>query len=361
MKVAVLVSYWKNTQGTGVTRYVINLVEEFQKNSGLEISVIYRYGYDPQNHMIDGIKYAFPFRAILLLYQLRPDVIYVDANWYFLLTGIIIKKVSGAKLIATVHSHPSKIPYVGKILMQYLFNSCDVITYVSKNLKDKTRQIWSIPIKVREEITYAGVRSYSANDREIKEFVKKYNVPNNSFVLLMQSSPIAKVKSDGTKILFKAIKKLMENDQNIVVIITGNGPYLNELEEFVRFEGISRSVIFTGWIDNPFIPLALCDIYTHISMGEGLPLALLEAMSIGKPIIATPVGGIPEVIDDERNGLLVEANANVIAGAINRLLKDEILRAKLGQNAFLDSKKYTWEKCANKFIEIFERGGYSKW
>lgn len=354
MKVAVLVTDWKNTQGTGVTRYIINLVEELKKNSDLEICVIYREGGDPENYLINGTKYTFPFKAIPLLKKLQSDVIYVDANWYFLLTGVIIKKTTGAKLVATVHSHPSRIPFIGKVLMQYLLNSCDVITYVSKTLKEKTRQIWSIPIKVREEITYAGVLPQPVDERDIKEFIINYKISKNSVILLMQSSPIAKVKSEGTKILFKAVKKLADTDPEIVVLITGDGPYLSDLDNFVRMEGMSQFVIFTGWIDNPFIPLAICDIYTHISMGEGLPLALLEAMSIGKPIIATPVGGIPEVIDNGRNGLLVDPDADLVAQAVNTLLNDEKLRMTLGYNANVDSKKYTWERCANKFMEIFE-------
>ncbi|HAW57503.1 MAG TPA: glycosyl transferase family 1, partial [Bacteroidales bacterium] len=92
----------------------------------------------------------------------------------------------------------------------------------------------------------------------------------------------------------------------------------------------------------------------HISLGEGLPLAILEAMSIGKPIIATPVGGIPEVIDNGRNGLLVEPDADKVVQTINTLLNDEELRTTLGRNAYVDSKKYTWENSAKKFLEIFE-------
>ena len=61
MKIAVLVTHWKNTHGTGVTRYVINLVEELKKDPDLEIFVLYRYGDDSENYKIAGPKYTFPF------------------------------------------------------------------------------------------------------------------------------------------------------------------------------------------------------------------------------------------------------------------------------------------------------------
>lgn len=354
MKIAVLVTHWKNTHGTGVTRYVINLVEELKKDPDLEIFVLYRYGDDSENYKIAGPKYTFPFKGIAILNKLQPDIVYTDTNWYFLLTGVIFKRLSGAKLITTMHSHPPRLPYLGKILMQYLLNSCDTITYVSEDLRKTIHHVWAIPIKIREEITYAGVRSQSVNEREVKEFITKYGISKTSLILLMQSSPIARVKADGTKILMRSIQKLLPTYPEILLIVTGTGPYLDELQEYAVTLGIRDRVIFTGWIDNPFVPLSICDIYTHISLGEGLPLALLEAMSIGKPIIATPVGGIPEVIDNGRNGLLVEPDADKIAQAINTLLNDEELRTTLGHNAYVDSKKYTWENSAKKFLEIFE-------
>lgn len=354
MKIAVLVTHWKNTQGTGVTRYVINLVEELKKRSDLELFTIYRNGHDPENYMINGAKYSFPFKSVPLLLRLQPDVIYVDANWYFLLTGVIVKIVTGARLIATIHSHPSKTSFIGKVLMQYLLNSCDVVTYVSKDLKEKFCQIWSISIKVREEITYAGVRSQSINDREINEFVTNYNIPNNSFILLMQSSPIARVKADGTKVLMRSILELLPACPKVLLIITGNGPYLEELKQYAVDLCIQDKVLFTGWVDNPFVPLHICDLYTHITLGEGgLSLAVLEAMAMGKPIVAATVGGIPEAITDGENGLLVAPEVELVAEKIDLLLRDRGYAERLGRCAKATvEKKFTWEQAAERFLEI---------
>ena len=252
---------------------MINLVEELQKHSNLEISVLYMYGDDPENIKINGSKYKFPFKAIPILYGLQPDLIYIHNNWYFLLAGVISKKLWGTKLVTTEHSHPVELPYIGKILMQYLFKSCDVITYVSRDLREKIYQVQAIPINVREEITYAGVKPLHVSDSEILNFKTQYRIQKTSFVLLMQSSPIAKVKADGTKILMQAIQGLLPQYPEIILVITGDGPYLSVLEQYAVTHGIQDNVVFTGWIDNPFVPITICDIYTHISLGEGLPLA----------------------------------------------------------------------------------------
>jgi glycosyltransferase involved in cell wall biosynthesis len=355
MKIAVLVTHWKKTRGTGVTRYVINLVEELKKNSDLEIFILYRYGDDPENYKIAGPKYTFPFKAIQILNKLQPDIVYTDTNWYFLLTGVIFKRLSGAKLITTMHSHPSRLPFIGKILMQNLLNSCDIITYVSKDLQKKVRLIWDVQFRTREEITYAGVRSQSVTDKDIKSFIKKYNIPKNSFVLLMQSSPIAKVKADGTKILMQSVQELLPVYPEVLLILTGDGPYLAELEEYAVALGIQDKVIFTGWTNNPFVSLHICDLYTHITLGEGgLSLAVLEAMAMGKPIIATPVGGIPEAVENSKSGILVEADVEAVTGAITNLLCDVELRTVLGSNAHKRARDFSWEHCADKFSMLFK-------
>lgn len=355
MKIAVLVTHWKKTRGTGVTRYVINLVEELKKNSDLEIFILYRYGDDPENYKIAGPKYTFPFKAIPILNKLQPDIVYTDTNWYFLLTGVIFKRLSGAKLITTMHSHPSRLPFIGKILMQNLLNSCDIITYVSKDLQKKVRLIWDVQFRTREEITYAGVRSQSVRDRDVKEFIAKYEIPENSLILLMQSSPIAKVKADGTKILMQSVQELLPVYPEILLILTGDGPYLEELKKHAISLGILNRVVFTGWVDNPFVPLQVCDIYAHITLGEGgVSLALLEAMCASKPIIASNVGGIPEVVESGKNGILVEPNVEAVTGAITNLLCDVELRTVLGSNAYKRARDFSWEHCSDKFSMLFK-------
>lgn len=354
MKIAVLVTHWKNTHGTGVTRYVINLVEELKKDPDLEIFVLYRYGDDSENYKIAGPKYTFPFKGIAILNKLQPDIVYTDTNWYFLLTGVIFKRLSGAKLITTMHSHPSRLPYLGKILMQYLLNSCDTITYVSEDLRKTIHHVWAIPIKIREEITYAGVRSQSVNEREVKEFITKYGISKTSLILLMQSSPIARVKADGTKILMRSIQKLLPTYPEILLIVTGTGPYLEELKQYAVDLCIQDKVLFTGWVDNPFVPLHICDLYTHITLGEGgLSLAVLEAMAMGKPIVAATVGGIPEAITDGENGLLVAPEVELVAEKIDLLLRDRGYAERLGRCAKATvEKKFTWEQAAERFLEI---------
>ncbi len=139
------------------------------------------------------------------------------------------------------------------------------------------------------------------------------------------------------------------------MILTREGEYSNELKKFVKSEGVQDNVIFTGDVDNPFVPLVICDIYTHISLGEGLPIALLEAMSMGKPIIATKVGGIPEVIENGKNGILVDTDVDEITEKIEYLLENKVFRKRLAKNAKKTvEENFTWDNSVDKFIKIYD-------
>jgi glycosyltransferase involved in cell wall biosynthesis len=113
-------------------------------------------------------------------------------------------------------------------------------------------------------------------------------------------------------------------------------------------------VIFTGFLKNPQIPLSISDIYTHISLQEGQSIAILEAMALGKPVIASKTGGIPEVIKDGENGLIVESDPEIIAQKIIELSSDRKLMEILGKNAQITAtKNHSWARASEEFMNIY--------
>ena len=146
---------------------------------------------------------------------------------------------------------------------------------------------------------------------------------------------------------------------NTILVVTGRGPFYDELKEYAEKEGGGND-IFVGDIKNPYIPLSICNIYAHISLGEGLPIALLEAMAIGKPIIATPVGGIPEAIEDGKNGLLTDPDVDEITEKIVYLLQNQEIAEELGRNAKKTAElRFTWKIAADNILKIYTKGRQS--
>jgi len=161
-------------------------------------------------------------------------------------------------------------------------------------------------------------------------------------------------KAQGLKILMKAVKETRRKYPHVILVATRQGSFVPELKDFARTEGLEDAVIFTGDVDNPRVPLAACDIYAHISLGEGLPISILEAMAMGKARHSNPRGGIPEAIEDGKDGLLVEPSPTKIAEKICYLLTNKDKAEALGKNAKKTAEeRFTWEKAAVRFLDLY--------
>jgi glycosyltransferase involved in cell wall biosynthesis len=139
-------------------------------------------------------------------------------------------------------------------------------------------------------------------------------------------------KQKGYSYLLDAAVMLKENMPSVSFLLVGDGALKSLMEEKAHSLGLSDSVIFTGIRrDVPEI-LALLDVFVLPSLWEGLPIALLEAMAAGLPVVATRVGGVPEVVVDGVTGLLVPPrDPEAFSKAILKLLQDPDLRQKMGQ------------------------------
>jgi len=357
MKVAIIANYWKNSSGGGVKTYLTNLVDALNKTGRVQTVVVFREGSDPENFKVSGNRFLFPVRAFLRLIKIRPDVIHSHGTWYCLMAGCLYKLFfRRARLIHTFHTQPAKeekLPYFARLFLQTLINRCDVVTFVSESLKENIEKTWKLEFK-KAEITYGGVKVKSVSEDERREFYERFIAKDRWPVLVSLGLTVLKYKAEGAKIAMLAVKFLREKYPKILLLLTRSGPYLDELKRFAEKEGIAEHVVFTGDIENPFTALEVCDIYLHITLGEGgLSMALLEAMAAGKPIVATPVGGIPEVISNGENGLLVEPDAKKIAEKIEYLLENPHIAEKLGESAKRTAEKFTWEKTAERFLELY--------
>lgn len=324
------------------------------KLKDFKVSVIFGKGIDPENYKVEGSRFLYPMKAFFILRKIKPEVIHSQSNWFCLLASVVYKKLYGCRLIFTFHTYPIKdLPISFKRFFQYLLYQCDYVTFVSKGLKDTIGEMLGLKFG-KTKITYAGVRAKEVSQNSIKEFYRKFNVKENSKILLALGLTALSYKAEGAKILMKAILKLKDKYPDILLILTREGFYSNDLREFAEDNSISDYVLFTGDVSDPFVPLSICDIYTHISLGEGLPLALLEAMAMGKPIIATPIGGIPEAIENGKNGILVEPNVDKISKKIEYLLENKQLAEELGRKAKkIVKEKFTWKKSSRSFIKIY--------
>ncbi len=159
--------------------------------------------------------------------------------------------------------------------------------------------------------------------------------------------------------LLTAFKHLREThpDISLKLIIVGEGPDRANLESAARAHRLSERVVFTGQINDVQTYYAAADVFALPSHSEGSPYVVLEAMAANLPIVATNVGGVPEILTDNESALLVPANdPQAMAAAMVRVLTDSGLAQRLISNsAALIATEYTPEKYAQSIVEIYRR------
>jgi len=187
-----------------------------------------------------------------------------------------------------------------------------------------------LPEKVH--ILYNGIDISQKNGRASVDVIKKnWQIPSNHQVVGMVAN-VRPVK--GPHIFFQAAARVLQTCPNTVFMIVGRYDGMRvEIEHALDESGIRQVVRLTGYQANVAALLATFDVQVCASLEEGLSNALLEGMRLGKPIVATGVGGNPELVNDGSTGILVPPNnAGKLADGIIRLLNDSDLRIGMGQN-----------------------------
>ncbi len=160
----------------------------------------------------------------------------------------------------------------------------------------------------------------------------------------------------GIHILLEAFGQLSKTYPEIHLEIVGTGSQEAQYHSFVTQNNLANQVTFAGYQTNVAAYLNYFDLLVIPSLHETHPLVLLEGISFGKPIIATRVGGIPEVIIDKKNGLLIEpGNVTELTKALVELIEDQELRAVLGLKARETyQKEYTVKRMLTETEAIYQ-------
>lgn len=134
--------------------------------------------------------------------------------------------------------------------------------------------------------------------------------------------------------LLQAAALLRPKGKQLRYLICGDGPLRTRLGNEARTLGIAEDVRFLGFCPNVIDYLAAADVFVHVPLWEGLGIAVIEALAAGLPVVASRVGGIPELIEDGQSGLLVPPQEPaVLAAAIERVVGDRSWAKRLGTNS----------------------------
>jgi glycosyltransferase involved in cell wall biosynthesis len=168
-------------------------------------------------------------------------------------------------------------------------------------------------------------------------------------------------KQKGADVALRAFKVLSREAKNIKLIVAGDGDYLPGAKQLAKTLGIADKVIFPGFVRNEDTSLFynVSDVFIFPTLRlESFGIVLAEAMACGKPVIASNIGSIPNVIDHEINGILFPpGDFRELANQIKRLLNDRMHSKELSEKARLKAtERFGLERMVERTIEVFESG-----
>lgn len=176
-----------------------------------------------------------------------------------------------------------------------------------------------------------GVNLVFFNTQRTPDLKLKYGLSRDDIVIV-NVGIFRKVK--GHEVTLKSVARVLNKIPKAKFLLVGDGPDKKELEEMADEMGIGKHVLFPGFIDNISEIYSFSDIAILSSWSEGLPQSLLQAMAAGVPVIATNVGGVPEVVVHEDSGILIEAGDHeALAEGIIRIINHPDLAVHMAGRA----------------------------
>ncbi len=205
------------------------------------------------------------------------------------------------------------------------------------------------------EVIYSGVdlERFIRVEIDVNRKKEELGIPSGSPIVGM----VARLEPIKGPIYFiEAARKILDRKKEVRFLVVGDGSLRRHLEKKARQLKIFYKVIFCGFrSDIPEI-LELMDVVVLPSLNEGMGRSLVEAQASGKPVVATKVGGIPEVVKDRETGFLVSPkDSSALAGAILNLLEDRALAKRMGGLAREWARsKFDLKLTIGKFLSLYE-------
>jgi glycosyltransferase involved in cell wall biosynthesis len=247
------------------------------------------------------------------------------------LAGVPIRVVTLQNIVAW-QNHP----HLGLLLERILARQTTRFVAVSKTVQRWAQEYLKID-QGRIDVIYNGAdpKRFKALQVDRGTVLAELGLDPTSFVLLTVGR-LSEQK--GQSFLIEAGARLVSRGHKIQLLLAGDGPDRSSLEAAARSLGVPTH--FLGWCDDVERLYQVADIFVLPSLWEGLPLALLEAMVSGVPVVATEVSAMPEVVQHEVNGILVPpGDVDALAAAVERLIVDGQLRNKLGRAALVTAEE----------------------
>lgn len=327
----------------GAERYLISVVNGFKARdydvSLITIKTPYLKYYKEALKGIEIIEtprfFSFPviFRAIR---KIRPDTVFLNIAYPStdLSAALAAKTARAARIVGSIHfAEPvtSRFPLgrqIKKLIAKILFPLLDKAIISSKKCKSQLVENYCVsPDKIA--VVYNGIdiapfsKAIADNEKQTRD--------KNVLVTIGMVGRV--VNGKGHDVFIKAAAEVLSSGKDAGFLVVGDGPLLNKIKKIANDLNVSKNVIFSGYQENLFSFIAKMDVAVLPSLHETFPYVVLEYMAMSKPVIATDVGGVSEMIEEGTTGLVVPpGDSKALANAMIKLINDKGSSAKMGLN-----------------------------
>lgn len=300
------------------------------------------------------------------LLKFNPDIIHLHSPFTVGLDGVMAAKLLKKPLVGSIHiylSNPDYLKWIkynfavkllNKVSLRYLYfiyGQCDMVLSPSRlfarelNENGFKKRVFSLPNGVYFE------DSNKVSEKQLGNLKKKYRLKEK---VILHFGRLSYEKN--VDLVIKTFNEILKKHQTVSLLIIGDGPATKSLKKLVGKLKINKDVKFTGFIAHQTLMseglLQLGDVFVTASTMENQPMAILEAMSFGLPIIGVKQAGLIELVSG--NGFLVEpGNIHALAKATVEVLDDPKLAAKMSERSLKIAQNYSIEKCVAKLVKLY--------
>jgi N-acetyl-alpha-D-glucosaminyl L-malate synthase BshA len=275
----------------------------------------------------------------------------------------IVKLVTDKPLVITTHGRDVYVdPEAGAIVpelwyvrpfLRFALRRANRVISVSQDCRRHAIAAGAPSDRIR--VIYNGVDAKRFSPRKSNKHIRQVLGVSDSAQLVLFVGSLRRYK--GVDVLIRAMSRVVESEPSAVAVIIGNGPQKEKLIALRDLLGLQKAVIFAGLVPNSEIVSYQneCDVFLLPSRRESFGIAAVEAMACAKPVIGTKVGGLKEVIEGGRTGVLVEpGNYLQLARAIIQVLEDKSYARRLGENGRRKVEaEFDWKKIARRTLSLY--------
>ena len=274
-------------------------------------------------------------RLIRYVRQYQPDIIHtqLEASDIF---GTLVAKILGIPTLTTLHTldvkPKTKRSYWRNLIRWRILNSfCDQIIAVSEITRQHYVALGLRPEKIITLYNGVDMQRFIPFGRSEAKTRRVLDVPDDSIVMVT----VAVLReAKGIQYMLQAMPAILKKFPNAYYVVVGDGAYGDPLKALVASLSIEGRVLFLGHRSDIPAILAESDLFVFPTLMDALPTVLLEAMAVGKPIVSSRVGGIPEILEHEVNALLIRpATPAELSDSCIRVLSDRDLKQRLSASA----------------------------